>query len=164
VFLALLLGYFVAGVANHEGNGYVDGDAIKNADPITFLWVKTFPLGFYGPAVIPLLIAYLVTTVETIGDLTAVYEVSDLPTDTVEYHESIQGGLTGDSVFSVMAGLFTTLPNTTFSQNNGVIALTKCASRRAGLACGCWLIFMGVFSKVRQRNGLGCPVEYGSPH
>lgn len=40
------------------------------------------------------------------------------------------------------------MPNTTFSQNNGVIALTKCASRRAGYACGCWLIFLGVFSKI----------------
>lgn len=40
------------------------------------------------------------------------------------------------------------MPNTTFSQNNGVIALTKCASRRAGFACACWLIFMGVFSKI----------------
>ena len=34
----------------------------------TFLWVETFPLGFYGPAVIPLLIAYLVTTVEIARD------------------------------------------------------------------------------------------------
>ena len=40
------------------------------------------------------------------------------------------------------------MPNTTFSQNNGVIALTKCASRRAGYACGIWLIFLGVFAKV----------------
>jgi NCS2 family nucleobase:cation symporter-2 len=96
----------------------------------------------------PLLIAYLVTTVETIGDLTAVYEVSELETDTLEYYESIQGGLTCDSVASLLASLFTTLPNTTFSQNNGVIALTKCASKRAGIACGVWLIFMGVFSKI----------------
>lgn len=40
------------------------------------------------------------------------------------------------------------MPNTTFSQNNGVIALTKCASRRAGYACGAWLIFLGIFGKV----------------
>lgn len=128
VVLALLFGYMIAGISNDEGLDYVDSDAIKNADPITFLWVESFPIGFYGPAVIPLLIAYLVTTVETIGDLTAVYEVSELKTDTQEYQESIQGGLTCDSLASILAGLFTTLPNTTFSQNNGVIALTKCAS------------------------------------
>lgn len=148
VVLALLFGYFVAGVSNHDGDSYVNTDVIAQADPITFLWTETFPIGFYGPAVIPLLIAYLVTTVETVGDLTAVYEVSQLSTDSQEYQESIQGGLTADSIASLLASLFTTMPNTTFSQNNGVIALTKCASKRAGLACGFWLIFMGIFAKI----------------
>ena len=148
VIIALLVGYFIAGVSNHDGNDYVLSDKIKQADPITFLWVETFPLGFYPPAVIPLLIAYLVTTVETVGDITAVHEVSEISTEGTEYTESIQGGLTSDAVSSILAGFFTSMPNTTFSQNNGVIALTKCASRRAGIACGIWLILMGVFSKV----------------
>lgn len=87
VILALLFGYFVAGVSNYQGLNYVLTDNIKNADAITFLWVETFPIGFYGPAVIPLLIAYLVTTVETVGDLTAVFEVSGLDTSTDEYTE-----------------------------------------------------------------------------
>mmetsp|Transcript_15230 Transcript_15230/g.32762 ORF Transcript_15230/g.32762 Transcript_15230/m.32762 type:complete len:242 (+) Transcript_15230:124-849(+) len=53
-----------------------------------------------------------------------------------------------DAVCSILASLFTSMPNTTFSQNNGVIAITKCASRRAGLATGFWLILMGVLAKV----------------
>ena len=36
-------------------------------------------------------------------------------------------------------------PNTTFSQNNGVIAITRCASRAAGIACCFWLILLGCF-------------------
>ena len=90
----------------------------------------------------------MVTTVETVGDLTAVHEVSEISTEGEEYESSIQGGLTADAASSILAGLFTSMPNTTFSQNNGVIALTKCASRRAGIACGCWLILMGVFGKI----------------
>ena len=191
VIIALLFGYFVAGVSRYEdddGNSlrklkttkvaalrtsehrwmirlsynadtlfpilsfssteYVTSDKIKAADPITFLWTSTFPIGFYGPAVIPLLIAYLVTTVETVGDLTAVFEVSDLDVESEEYTESIQGGLFADAICSILSGLCTTLPNTTFSQNNGVIALTKCAARRAGYACGFWLILLGVLSKI----------------
>lgn len=62
VFLALIFGYFVASVSNYNGLSYVTNQNFILADPITFLWVETFPLGFYGPAVIPLLIAYLVTT------------------------------------------------------------------------------------------------------
>lgn len=80
--------------------------------------------------------------------LLAVYEASHLETGTKEYNNSIQGGLTSDAIMSILSGLFTSMPNTTFSQNNGVISLTKCASRRAGYACGIWLIFFGVLSKV----------------
>lgn len=71
VILALLFGYFVAGVSKDT---FVDQDNIESAPAITFLWVYTFPISFYAPAVIPLLIAYLVTTVETIGDLTGKYD------------------------------------------------------------------------------------------
>jgi uracil-xanthine permease len=138
----------IAGVSNYNGLDYVDSSKIEAADPITFLWVYTFPIGFYGPAVVPLLIAYLVTTVETVGDITAVFEVSDLDTESEDFDQSLQGGLTSDSICSILSCLFTSMPNTTFSQNNGVIALTKCASRRAGYACGFWLIFLGVFSKI----------------
>lgn len=152
VILALLFGYFVAGVSRYDNDGvsqkYVSADLIESADPIQFLWTKTFKLGFYAPAVIPLLIAYLVTTVETIGDISATFEASELETDGKDYEESIQGGLTADAVSSILSGLFTSLPNTTFSQNNGVISMTKCASTRAGYACGAWLILMGVFGKV----------------
>lgn len=124
------------------------GSKIEEAKAITFFWVERFPLGFYGPAVFPLIIAYLVTTVETVGDISAVFEVSELDTESEDYNEALQGGLTSDATCSIISGFFTAMPNTTFSQNNGVIALTKCASRRAGYACGIWLILMGVFGKI----------------
>ena len=43
--------------------------------------------------------------------------------------------------------VFTITPMSTFAQNNGVIALTRCANRKAGYACCFWLIVMGIFSK-----------------
>jgi NCS2 family nucleobase:cation symporter-2 len=109
--------------------------------------VYTFPLGFYGPAVVPLVIAYLVTTVETVGDISASFEASQLDTTGDFYSTSLQGGLTSDGFGSILAGLFTSMPNTTFSQNNGVISLTKCASRRAGFGAAFWMIVLGVFGK-----------------
>ena len=78
----------------------------------------------------------------------AVFDVSHLGQDSKEYEEALQGGLTSDGLCSILSGFFTSMPNTTFSQNNGVIALTKCASRSAGYACGFWLIFLGIFGKV----------------
>ena len=62
VFLALIFGYIVAALSNYDGLSYVSNQNFISAAPITFLWVETFPIGFYGPAVIPLLISYLVIT------------------------------------------------------------------------------------------------------
>jgi len=156
VVIALLFGYMIAGVSQYcDGEGenykcldYVTEDKIKSADDATFMWVETFDIGFYGPAVFPVLIAFIVTTVETIGDIRATYDASGLELDTDEYSSSIQGGLLSDGVCSFFSAIATSMPNTTFSQNNGVITMTKCASRYAGVACGCWLIFMGVIAKI----------------
>ena len=152
VIIALLFGYFVAGVSEKcvgsTCKKFVVDTKIEAAEDITFLWAKTFKLGFYGPAVFPLLIAFVVTTLETIGDIGAVYDASEESVESEEFDKSIQGGLLSDGVCSFLAALGTGMPNTTFSQNNGVIALTKCASRRAGVACGCWLIFFGILAKI----------------
>ena len=153
VIIALLFGYFVAGVSEKcvgdVCKKFVVDTKIELAEDITFLWAKTFKLGFYGPAVFPMLIAFLVTTLETIGDIGAVYDASEESVDNNdEFDKSIQGGLLSDGICSFFAALGTGMPNTTFSQNNGVIALTKCASRKAGVACGIWLIFFGVLAKI----------------
>lgn len=151
VILALLFGYLVAGLSSYNNNGesldYVTQDIIESAPAITFLWVQTFPIGIYEPVILPMLIAFIVTTVETIGDIGATYEASELPLETVEHTQSVQGGLLCDGLSSLFSALMTSMPNTTFSQNNGVVAMTKCASKSAGLACGVWLITFGVLGK-----------------
>eukprot|EP00956_Cyclotella_meneghiniana_P000507 scaffold557_cov75-Cyclotella_meneghiniana.AAC.9 len=148
VLLALLFGYLIAGLSNYEGLPYVDSSKISDAPWVDFLWTQWFGIGIYGPAVFPMLLAYIVTTIETIGDVTATHEVSGLETSGKEYSRRIQGALLSDSVCSMLASLCTAMPNTSFSQNNGIIAMTQCAARRAGFATAFWLIFMGVFSKI----------------
>lgn len=56
VILALLFGYFVAGVSNYEGLPYVDTSKIEAAPVVDFLWTQWFGIGIYGPAIIPMLI------------------------------------------------------------------------------------------------------------
>lgn len=41
-----------------------------------------------------------------------------------------------------------TLFDSIFAQNNGVIALTRCANRKAGYACACFMILYGVLGKL----------------
>ncbi|KAL3137001.1 hypothetical protein ABBQ32_006593 [Trebouxia sp. C0010 RCD-2024] len=149
VIIALLLGYMVAAViTSNGGQHYVTSGEFGAAPSITFLWVKTFGFGFYAPAVLPFLIGFVLTTVEAIGDITATEEASALTTFGDQHNKRVQGGLLGDGINSFFAGLAGSLPNTTFAQNNGVLALTRCASRSAGYSCGVWLFLFGVLAKV----------------
>jgi xanthine permease XanP len=64
------------------------------------------------------------------------------------YINRIKNGVLGDGVNSAIAAVFNTFPNTTFSQNNGVIHLTGIASRHVGVWIGGILILMGLFPHV----------------
>lgn len=46
------------------------------------------------------------------------------------------------------SAMFTVTPMSIFAQNNGVIALTRCANRRAGYACAMFLILFGILGKI----------------
>jgi xanthine/uracil permease len=54
IICGLVIGMIVAGAC-----GYVSGATITSAPPITFLWVKTFPLKLYGPAILPFIMVYI---------------------------------------------------------------------------------------------------------
>lgn len=63
------------------------------------------------------------------------------------FDSRIQGGILADGFNGLLAALCTITPMSTFAQNNGVIALTRCANRTAGYWAVFFLIVMGVFSK-----------------
>ncbi|MGY2437056.1 solute carrier family 23 protein, partial [Escherichia coli] len=65
-----------------------------------------------------------------------------------QYLQRIKGGVFGDGVSSLIAAVFNTSPNTTFSQNNGVIQLTGVASRHVGLFIAAMLALLGLFPAV----------------
>ncbi len=86
---------------------------------------------------------FVVTAVESVGDLTATQALSKLPTQGPQYWARLRGGVVGDAFNSLLAALFSTFPNTTFSQNNGVIRLTGIASRHVGYLVAIMLILLG---------------------
>ena len=119
---------------------------------ITFPWTKVaFAPGFAPEYFLPLLICSFITTAETIGDVEMTAKFSKV-TDPQEVNDRKQGGVMADGVNSIVACLLGSPPNTTFSQNNGILSLTKCASRSAGFACAGWLMFIGIFGKVRTQD------------
>ena len=90
---------------------------------------------------------YLILMTEAIGDITATCDVSRLQVDGKLFDSRVQGGVLADGLSGMLAGLATITPASVFSQNNGIIALTRCANRKAGYAACFFLIIMGVFSK-----------------
>lgn len=62
-------------------------DSSCPAESITFLWVFTYPLTVYPPLILPSILAFIVTTVETIGDVTTTAEVSKLPVEGPEHFQ-----------------------------------------------------------------------------
>ena len=128
--------------------GYMSSEPINSARPITFLWVETFKLRVYGPAVLPLLAVYISLMMECIGDVTATSEVSRVEVDGLAYDRRISGGVLVDGLAGVFSALFTVPPLSVFAQNNGVIAITKCANIQAGRWCSFWLILFGIVGKL----------------
>ncbi|AMD19591.1 HCL560Cp [Eremothecium sinecaudum] len=142
VIVGLLVGCIIAAAC-----GYFDRSGIDSARVLSFPWVKTFEFKVYGPAVIPFLVVYTLLVMETLGDLNASMEVSKLELEGPVYESRLQGGVLGDGVNGLLAGLMTITPMSTFAQNNGVIAMTRCASRTVGYWACFLLIVMGVFTK-----------------
>jgi len=142
VVVGLLVGCIIAAAC-----GYFDRSGIDAAPAVSFIWVHTFPLTVYAPLVLPLLAVYIVLAMEAIGDITATCDVSRLQVDGNLFDSRIQGGVLADGMAGVLAGLCTITPVSVFAQNNGVIALTRCANRKAGYAACFWLLIMGIFAK-----------------
>ncbi|PBK93977.1 Xanthine/uracil permease [Armillaria gallica] len=143
IVVGLAVGCIVSGAA-----GYIDGSSITTAPAITFLWVHTFKIGVYPPAILPMLAVYVSVAMEAIGDITASAEVSRVAVDGLEFDSRIQGGVLSDGIGGFISALFTVTPLSIFAQNNGVIAITRCANRSAGRWCCFFLILFGVLGKI----------------
>jgi len=112
--------------------------------PIPFKYGFAFDIS----AFIPVAIIYLITAIESSGDITANCMISKQPIKGKSYLDRIKGGVLADGLNSLIAGVFNTFPNTTFSQNNGVIQLTGIASKHIGVWIGIILVILGLFPYI----------------
>lgn len=139
IIIGLLAGYLIA-----IPLGKVSFDQISAplfSIPIPFKYGFDFDWG----AFLPIAMIYLITAIESTGDLTANSMISREPVKGPLYLSRIRGGVLGDGINSALAAVFNTFPNTTFSQNNGVIQLTGVASRYIGYYVGGILLLLGLF-------------------
>jgi len=140
IFIGLMLGLIAAVFM-----GRIDFSLVSEADFFTVPIPFKYGFGFDWQAFIPIAFMYIITSIETSGDLTATSMISGEPIKGPLYEKRIKGGVLGDGVNSLIAAVFNTFPVTTFSQNNGVIQMTGIASRYVGFYVGGLLCLMGLF-------------------
>ena len=100
---------------------------------------------FDARAIVPILIMFIVTAVETVGDISGITE-GGLGREATD--KELSGGVMCDGLGSSFAALFGVLPNTSFSQNVGLVAMNKVVNRFCIATGGIFLIACGLFPKL----------------
>jgi len=96
-------------------------------------------------AILPVLIMFIVTAVETVGDISGVMEGG---LDREATDKELAGGVMCDGLGSSFAAIFGVLPNTSFSQNVGLVAMTKVVNRFALATGAIFLVLCGLCPKL----------------
>ncbi len=138
--------------------GMVDFKPVAEASWFAMPNILEYGVVFDWKAVLAFIPAYFVTTIETVGCLKAIGETSELEMD----DKKIGSGILADGVGSILGGLVGSFSNTSFSQNVGLISLTKVASKHVAIMAGILLVFLGLFPKLAGViNGIPQPVLGG---
>ena len=137
-----------AGTLTAWGMGMIDSSQLAETSLIAVPDPMQYGLGFDWSLLIPLVIVFAITSLEAIGDITATSETSEQPVSGPVYLKRIKGGVLADGINSALAAVLNSFPNSTFSQNNGIIQLTGVASRYIGYFVAGMLFLLGLFPAV----------------
>lgn len=159
ILFGIIFGYILCAVmglclphtaANAEGVEYTKAWVLnwsKIADAAWFSVPALLPVKptFEMAAIIPVCIMFIVTAVETVGDTSGCIEggMGREATDT-----ELAGAVTCDGLGSSFAALFGVLPNTSFSQNVGLVTMTKVVNRFALAVGAIFLVLCGLSPKL----------------
>ncbi len=140
VLIGLIVGYIVAAMLGMVSFANV-GKAAVFALPTPF----HFGVEFTAGAIIGICLMSFVSAVETVGDVSGITKGgAGREAETKE----LEGATYADGIGSAVAGLFGGLPNTSFSQNVGLIAMTRVMSRHVVTIGAIFLIAAGLVPKV----------------
>ncbi|HCM64453.1 MAG TPA: xanthine permease XanP [Morganella sp. (in: Bacteria)] len=143
IAIGLIVGYICALFL-----GMVDFSQMSKAAfitiPVPFKYGFSFNFGHF----LVVAIIYLLSVLEAVGDLTATALVSGQKIQGQEFQSRLKGGVMADGIVSVAASAMSSLPLTTFAQNNGVIQMTGVASRHVGKIIAVILVILGLFPGI----------------
>lgn len=121
ILLGLLVGYIVA-----FAFGMVSFDSVAESGWFQLPQPFHFGLSFQATAIISMVIMYVVNSVQAIGDMSSTTggAMDRVPTD-----KELSGGIIGNGISSIVGALFGGLPTATFSQNVGIVIVTRVINR-----------------------------------
>ena len=140
ILLGLIAGYLVAFMF-----GMVNFAAVGKASWVTGLQTLPYGFEFNLGAVIGVTIVSIVSAVETIGDTSATAKAGAGREAT---DEEISGATYADGLGTAVAGVFGGLPNTSFSQNVGIVGMTGIMSRHVVTIAGTIMVICGLIPKI----------------
>lgn len=121
ILIGIVVGYAFAVVLNR-----VDFSPLIEAAWVQMPTLMPFGIKFVPSAIIALSVIYIVNSVEAVGDLSAITE-GGLNRDAKD--TEISGGIMASGIASSIGILFGGLPTATYSQNVGMVAMTKVISK-----------------------------------
>lgn len=137
VLFGLVVGYILSICL-----GVVDFSALQNTKIVSVPAFLPFKPEFNIGAILSFVVIYLVSATETIGDTTALAS-SALDRDVTD--KELAGSIACDGFVSSIGGLFGCTPITSFSQNVGLVAMTKVVNRFTIGTGAIILIVAGIF-------------------
>lgn len=159
IFVGIIAGYIAAIIMGFVlPTTAVDADGVEFTKAWVLNWDKVAQAGWFSipklmpvkpvfdlRAILPVLVMFIVTAVETVGDISGVMEggMGREATD-----KELSGGVACDGIGSSFAALFGVLPNTSFSQNVGLVTMTKVVNRGALSVGAIFLILCGLIPKL----------------
>ena len=137
VLFGLVVGYIVAIVM-----GMVDFSSLSGTGIIAIPHLMPFKMEFHLDAIVSVVLIFLVSATETIGDTSA---LASSGLDRYATEEETSGSIACDGFISAVSSLFGCLPITSFSQNVGLVAMTKVVNRFTIATGAVIMILAGIF-------------------
>lgn len=139
MLMGVSAGYVVALVL-----GRVNYEAVAAADWFALPRPLAFGFELHWTPILIMTFVYVISTMETLGDIAGIVAAEGRdPTD-----QELRGSLVADGVMSALATLMSAFPNTSYSQNVGLVNFSGVASRHVTALGGVILITMGLVPKV----------------
>lgn len=137
ILLAIILGTLVAfALGKTDFSGASDSVIFALPTPLHFGWPT-----FHPAAIISMTVGILVIMTETTANILAIREVLGTQVDTKRFN----AGLRADMASGIIAPFFGSFPQSAFTQNIGLVAITGVKSRFVVATAGGILVILGLF-------------------